>query len=50
MKRKTSIVIVNYRVKDLLKKCLNSILSSKDKMYNEIIVIDNNSKDGSVEL
>lgn len=50
MKRKTSIVIVNYRVKDLLKECLNSVLSSKDKMDNEIIVIDNNSEDGSVEL
>ena len=50
MNRKISIVIVNYRVKDLLKECLNSILSSKDKMGNEIIVIDNNSKDGSVEL
>lgn len=50
MKRKTSIVIVNYRVKNFLKECLNSILSSKDKMYNEIIVIDNNSKDGSIEL
>ena len=50
MKRKISIVIVNYRVKDLLKECLNSILSSKGKMDNEIIVIDNNSKDGSVEL
>ncbi len=41
---------MNYRVKDLLKECLNSVLSSKDNMDNEIIVIDNNSKDGSVEL
>jgi GT2 family glycosyltransferase len=50
MEKKLSIVIVNYRVRDILKECLNSVLSSNDNMVNEIIVIDNNSKDGSVEL
>lgn len=50
MGKELSIVIVNYRVKNLLKKCLTSISQSKEKLNHEIIVIDNNSKDGSVEL
>ena len=46
-----SIIIVNYNTKNLLLKCLNSITSSlKDaKLVYEIIVIDNGSKDGSVQ-
>jgi len=50
MEQELSIVIVNYRVKDLLRKCLNSISRSKDNFNGEIIVIDNDSQDGSVEF
>ncbi len=45
-----SIIIVNYNVKDYLFKCLNSIFQSKCKLTIEVIVIDNNSTDGSVQF
>lgn len=44
-----SIVVVNYNDKNHLYDCLNSILKNKYHSY-EIIVIDNCSSDGSVEL
>lgn len=45
-----SISIVNWNVKELLKKCLNSILENKDNLNIEIFVVDNNSKDGSQDM
>ena len=46
---KVSVIIVNYNGKALLEKCLESL--SKVNYENfEIIVVDNNSTDGSVEL
>ncbi len=45
-----SIIIVNWKVKDLLKKCLNSILRYSDNLSIDIYIIDNNSEDGSVEM
>jgi len=45
-----SVIILNYNTKKLLLNCLNSIYNSKIKNYNiEIIVVDNNSVDGSVD-
>ena len=45
-----SIVIVNYNVKDLLIQCLRSIYSSDNEAISiEVIVIDNDSSDDSVE-
>jgi len=44
-----SVVIVNYNVKELLGNCIDSILASSGKFKIEIIVVDNNSFDGSAE-
>src|SRR3989344_5860204 len=44
-----SISIINYKTKDLATKCLESILNKKWKVDFKIWLIDNNSKDGSVE-
>jgi len=45
-----SIIIVNWKVKSLLKKCLDSILKYQEDLALEIFVIDNNSKDGSLKM
>ncbi|MDT3739571.1 MAG: glycosyltransferase [Candidatus Kapabacteria bacterium] len=43
-----SIIIVNYNVRDYLYKCLKSIEDAIQKLRVQIIVVDNNSQDGSV--
>ena len=45
-----SIVIVSFNTKKLLKECIESIVKTTKKIEYEIIVVDNDSKDGSVEL
>lgn len=45
-----SIVIVNWNVKQLLEDCLNSIFRTLDNLDFEVIVVDNNSSDGSAEM
>jgi hypothetical protein len=45
-----SIIIVNWNAKDLLKNCLKSIYANHPKSEFEIIVVDNNSSDGTVEM
>jgi len=48
-KVKVSIVIVNWNVKEYLLNCLDSIKTNlKDYSY-EVIIVDNNSNDGSIE-
>jgi len=47
---KLSIIIVSYNTKKVLQDCLQSIKSSQDKLKKEIIIIDNNSTDGSQAL
>lgn len=44
-----SIVIVNHNTRDLLLDCLKSIYGRPQGMTYEVIVVDNESKDGSVE-
>ena len=46
---KVSIIIVNYNGKELLQKCLDSLLNVKYDNF-EIILVDNNSTDGTVEF
>jgi GT2 family glycosyltransferase len=47
MNKKLSIIIINFNVKYFLAHCLNSALSALEGMDGEIIVVDNNSTDGS---
>lgn len=47
---KLSIIIVSYNTKDILDDCLSSIYRSHIKDVFEIIVVDNCSHDGSVEM
>ena len=45
-----SIIVVNWKVKDLLKDCLNSVYNTVKNHLFEVIVIDNDSQDGSIEM
>lgn len=44
-----SIIIVNYNVKYFLEQCLCSVKKAIDKIEAEVIVVDNNSTDGSMD-
>lgn len=44
-----AVVIVNYNVKDLLVSCLASLQASLEGISSEIIVVDNDSTDGSID-
>ena len=46
---KVSVIIVNYNVRDLLRQALRSVKRSLADIPAEIIVIDNNSVDESIE-
>ncbi len=45
-----SIIIVNYNVKFFLEQCLYSVRKSLSGIRGEVIIVDNNSVDGSVQL
>jgi len=45
-----SVCIVNYNTKERLKECLDSLYSQTRNIDYEVIVVDNNSADGSVEM
>ncbi len=44
-----SIVIVNWNTRDFLVQCLDSIYKTQGQSPSEIIVVDNDSKDGSAQ-
>lgn len=45
-----SVIIVSFNTKELLKNCLNSIYTVTKDVTFEIIVSDNNSTDGTIEM
>jgi GT2 family glycosyltransferase len=45
-----SICIVSFRTRDLLRDCLGSIYKTVDSLSFEIIIVDNNSQDGTLEM
>jgi GT2 family glycosyltransferase len=45
-----SIIIVNYNAREFLKECITSIMENVKTISYEIIVVDNNSSDGSSEM
>ena len=45
-----SVVIVNYKVRDLLRDCLRSLEHDLGRLRGEVWVVDNASGDGSVEM
>lgn len=47
---KLTIVIVNYNVKYFLEQCLHAAIKAGTKVTSEIIVVDNNSVDGSCQM
>ena len=47
---KLSVVVLNYNVRYFLELCLQSVEAALQGIPSEIIVIDNNSKDGSCEM
>ena len=44
-----SIIIVSYRTRDLLRRCLESVKNNTSCRF-EVIVVDNDSDDGSAEM
>ncbi len=47
---KLSVIIVNYNVKHFLEQCLISVRAGFQRIDGEVIVVDNNSVDGSLEM
>lgn len=45
-----SIIIVNYNTKELTRKCLKSVFENTEDINFEVIVSDNGSTDGSIEM
>ena len=49
-KPELSIIILSFNTKDLLRDCLNSLGNVRDEISFEVIVADNGSIDGSLEM
>lgn len=48
--RKTSVIILSYNTKDITKMCLDNLFSNCNSEDIEVLVVDNASKDGSVDM
>lgn len=45
-----SVIIVNYNTRELLRNCLRSVFEKTEGVSFEVIVSDNGSEDGSIEM
>jgi GT2 family glycosyltransferase len=45
-----SVIIVNYNVRYFLEQCLHAVIKASSRIKAEIIVVDNNSVDGSPQM
>lgn len=45
-----SVVVVNWNTEELLAQCLRSVYETADSVVVEVLVVDNGSTDGSVEM
>ncbi|MGD0796994.1 MAG: glycosyltransferase family 2 protein [Acidobacteriaceae bacterium] len=45
-----SVVIVSFNTRETLRECLESVLVETEGLRSEILVVDNNSRDGSAEM
>jgi len=43
-------IIVSWNTKDLLRQCVSAVFSSLEQLSFQVVVVDNASKDGSVEM
>ena len=50
LRMELSVIIVSFNVRDYLRQCLISAMIASEKVNYEILVVDNNSEDGSVEM
>ena len=50
MAPKTDIIIISYNTRELTRRCVDSILNTADPETTGIIVVDNNSADGTAEM
>lgn len=42
-----SVIIVNYKTKELTHNCIDSVFQNTNDIEFEVILVDNNSRDGS---
>ena len=45
-----AVIILSYNTKNLLQSCINSLKKSENELNFEVIVVDNSSSDGSIEM
>jgi len=45
-----SIIIISFNTRDLLRNCIKSIYETTDNVRYEIIIVDNGSDDGSIDM
>ncbi|MBN1223797.1 MAG: glycosyltransferase family 2 protein [Candidatus Aminicenantes bacterium] len=50
MERDLAVIIINWNTKDLLRQCIDAVRTNTRRLSVQIIVVDNQSRDGSPEM